>query len=121
MAMRRCHEIGAPHLEDVQSMYVISLDHYLDDKGTIAIRQGPARKIADFATAAVSYASNQHRSTDAKRPACFECRKPANSDVDIRLTPNDLVVWRCNACGCHGQISNWRRTFWDLSGGLPTR
>lgn len=100
-------------------MYVISLDHYLDDKGAIAIDRGPARKIADFATAAVSYATNPRRPSDAKRPTCFECRKPANSEVDIRLTPDSLVVWRCNTCGCQGQISNWRRTFWDLSSGIP--
>jgi hypothetical protein len=107
--------------EDVQLMYVISLDRYLDGKGTIAIRRAPARKIANFATAAVSYASNQRWLTDAERPVCFECRKPGNSDVDIRLTPDDLVVWRCKACGCEGQISNWRRTFWDLSSGIPSR
>ena len=102
-------------------MHVISLDHYLDDKGTIAIGRGPARKIADFATAAVSYASNPRRPTDAKRPTCFKCRKAANCDVDIRLTPDDLVVWRCYACDCQGQISNWRQTFWDLSSGITSR
>ncbi len=87
-------------------MYVISLDHYLDDKGTIAIRRGPARKIANFATAAVSYASNQRWLTDAKRPVCFECRKPKDSDVETGLTATDLMVWRCHACGCQEQISN---------------
>lgn len=50
-------------------MYVISLDHYLDDNGAIAIDRGPARKIADFATAVVSYASNPRRPTDAKPPS----------------------------------------------------
>lgn len=35
-------------------MHVISLDHFLDGKGAVAIERGPALKVADFATAAVS-------------------------------------------------------------------
>ena len=96
-------------------MYVISLDHYLDAKGAIAIDKGPGRKIADFATAAVAYASNKKRPDDAPRPTCFKCRNPKDSAVDISLTDTGLVVWRCHACGNEGQISNWRGTFWDLS------
>jgi hypothetical protein len=42
-------------------MYVISLDHYLDAKGAIAIEKGPGRKIADFATAAVRLVRRQLR------------------------------------------------------------
>jgi hypothetical protein len=96
-------------------MYVISLDHYLDAKGAIAIETGPGRKIADFATAAVAYASNKSRASDAPRPTCFKCRNPKNSVVDIGITETGLVVGRCHACGSQGQISNWRGTFWDLS------
>ncbi len=33
-------------------MYVIDLTHYLDAKGAIAPERGPARKMADFLTAA---------------------------------------------------------------------
>ncbi len=96
-------------------MYVISLDHYLDSKGAIAIERGPGRKMADFATAVVAYASNRHRPAEARRPACFKCRNPEHSAVDINMTKSGLVVWRCDACGSEGQISNWQRTFWDLS------
>jgi hypothetical protein len=42
-------------------MYVISLDHYLDAKGAIAIEKGPGRKIADFATAAVRLVVREER------------------------------------------------------------
>jgi hypothetical protein len=51
-------------------MYVISLDHYLDAKGAIAIERGPGRKLADFATAAVAYASNPRRQSDTPQLAC---------------------------------------------------
>ena len=64
-------------------MYVISLDHYLDFRGAIAIKRGPGRKIADFATAAVAYASNQHRPGDALPPPCFKCRNRKHSGVVI--------------------------------------
>jgi hypothetical protein len=92
-------------------MYVISLNHYLDAKGAIAVERGPARKIGDFATAAVAYASNQNRPGDAPRPICFKCCNPKDSAVDISLTETGLVIWRCDACGSQGQISNWRGTF----------
>lgn len=102
-------------------MYVISLDHYLNGKGAIAITRGPGRKMADFATAAVAYASNRHRPADAPRPTCFKCRNPKDSVVDVSVTEAGLVIWRCHACGSEGQISHWQGTFWDLSAGAPTR
>lgn len=102
-------------------MYVISLDHYLDAKGAIAIERGPARKMADFVTAAVAYASDPNRPGDAPRPTCCDCRNPKNSAVDIGMTKTGLVTWRCHACGGEGQVSNWQGTFWDLSRGGPSR
>ncbi len=38
-------------------MYVIFLDHYLGTEGAVVIERGPARKLADFATTVVAYAS----------------------------------------------------------------
>lgn len=102
-------------------MYVISLDHYLDAKGAIAIERGPGRKMADFVTAAVAYASNPNRPADAPRPACFECRNPKDGAVDIGMTKTGLVAWRCHTCGSEGQVSNWQGAFWDLSQGAPTK
>lgn len=96
-------------------MYAISLGHYLDAKGAIAIERGPGRKMADFVTATVAYASNRHRPADAPRPTCFECRNPKHSAVDIGMTKTGLVTRRCHACGSEGQVSNWQGTFWDLS------
>lgn len=102
-------------------MYVISLDHYLNDKGAIAIKRGPARKLADFATSAVAYASNPHRLPSAQPPTCFKCRKPTKSEVDVRQLSDGRVIWRCSACDCQGQISNWQGTFWDLSSAILNR
>ncbi len=94
-------------------MYVISLDHFLDDKGAVAIERGPARKVADFATAAVSYASSPRRPSSAPRPICFKCRKPKDGDVEIGLTTADLGdlalsrLWlpRPDLCRLIGRVS----------------
>ena len=72
-------------------MYVTDLTHYLDPKGAIA-----------------------------PGPLCFKCRQRYRRAVDTAITADDVVVWRCPACGTEGQISNWQDTFWDLSQGTPS-
>jgi hypothetical protein len=100
-------------------MYVIDLTHYLDSQGAIAPLWGPARKMADFLTAAVAHASDFDRSDDAPGPACFKCVKRDRRVVETGVTEDD-VVWRCIGCGTEGRISNWQGTFWDLSQGTPS-
>jgi hypothetical protein len=51
---------------------------------------------------------------------CFRCRKRDQGPVQTAITDDDLVVWRCLACGTQGQISNWRNTFWDLGTEAPS-
>lgn len=101
-------------------MYVTDLTHYLDSKGAIAPERGPARKMADFLTAVVAHASDFDRPYDAPGPFCFKCRRRNRRAVDTAITADDVVVWRCPACGTEGQISNWQDTFWDLSQGAPS-
>jgi ribosomal protein L37AE/L43A len=98
-------------------MYVIDARHYLDDKGGIAPGRGPARKMADFVTAVIARASNFDRADDTAGPVCFRCRKRDHRRVDTGITEDDVVVWHCPACGTQGRISDWQRTFWDLSQG----
>jgi len=40
--------------------------------------------------------------------------------VETGITEDDVVVWRCLACGTEGRISNWQGTFWDLSQATPS-
>ena len=100
--------------------YVIDAKHYLDDKGDIAPVRGPARKMADFVTSVIAHASNFDRSDDTDGPVCFRCRKRDNRRVDTGIAEDDAVVWHCPACASQGRISNWQRTFWDLSQGAPS-
>jgi len=101
-------------------VYVIDLTHYLDPKGAIAPERGPARKFADFVTAVVAHATDFDRPDGTPGPLCFRCRKRDQRFVETGLTDDNLVVWRCLACGTHGQVSNWQGSFWDLSTGSPS-
>jgi hypothetical protein len=101
-------------------MYMIDLAHYLDPKGAIAPDRGPGRKMADFLTAVVAHASDFDRSATTPGPVCFTCRKRDHRVVETGITADDVVVWRCLACGTEGQISNWQGTFWDMSLGTPS-
>ncbi|MEZ5653182.1 MAG: hypothetical protein R3E87_21820 [Burkholderiaceae bacterium] len=98
-------------------MYVIDLTHILDSKGAIAPERGPARKLADFMTAVVAHASDFDRPDDTPGPVCFKCRKRDQHRVETGLTEEEVVVWRCAACGTEGEISNWQGSFWDMSQG----
>lgn len=101
-------------------MYVINLTHYLDPKGVIGPDRGLARKLAEFVTAVVAHASDFDRPDDTPGPPCFKCRKRDRRPVDTAITQDDLVVWRCVACGTEGQVSDWQGSFWDMSSGRPS-
>lgn len=101
-------------------MYITDLTHYLDARGAIAPERGPARELAEFFAAVVAHATDIDRPDDAPGPRCFKCPKRDPRFVETGQTMDDLVVWRCRACGALGQISNWQETFWDLSYGPPS-
>lgn len=101
-------------------MYVTDLTHYLDSKGAIALGGTAPQKMAGFLTAVVAHASDFDRPDDAPGPVCFKCRKRDQRVVETGITEDDVVVWRCIACGIEGRISNWQGTFWDLSQGMPS-
>jgi len=100
-------------------MYIIDLTHYLDEKGAIAPRIGPARKIANFLTAVVAHASDLERPEETPGPLCFKCRKRDQSAVATGINTDWQIIWYCPTCGTEGQISNWEHTFWDMTEGRP--
>ena len=90
-------------------MYIIDVTHYLNDKGAIAPRKGPARRFAEFVGAVVAAATDPGREMVA--PGCFKCRKaPVLPDV----ARDGAVVWSCPRCATDGRIANWRCSLWDL-------
>jgi hypothetical protein len=102
------------------TVYMINTRHYLDEKGDIEPKKGPARKLADFTVAVIAHASDFERSENTPGPVCFKCRKRDDRRVETGMTDDDTVVWYCPGCGTEGRVSNWRGTFWDLSQGMPS-
>lgn len=100
-------------------VYIIDLTHYLDEKGAIAPRIGPARKIANFLTAVVAHASDLERPEETPGPLCSKCRKRDQSAVATGINADWQIIWYCPTCGTEGQISNWEHTFWDMTEGRP--
>jgi len=90
-------------------MYIIDLSHFLDEKGAIAPKSGPARRFAEFLADVVAAASAPARY--AKQRSCTKCK----GTVTAAIKPDGAIEWLCTSCGQAGRITNWRRSFWDLS------
>lgn len=95
-------------------MYITDLSHLLDDKGAIAPQVGAPRKLADFLTAVVAFASSPDRLEYPSGPLCFHCTTRDPRIVAAAIIEDDTIAWVCPACGSEGRISNWQGSFWDL-------
>jgi hypothetical protein len=98
-------------------MYITDLTHFLDDNGAIAPMPAPARRLAAFLGRVVAAASAPAAIDEAGQCRCNKCKKGI---VVTEIAPDDAIEWFCESCGHDGRISNWRRSFWDLSR-LPTK
>jgi hypothetical protein len=94
-------------------MYIVDARHFLDDKGSIGPRSGPAKEMAEFMGTVISYATD-FDDLGVLAPNCFKCKK---CRVDATLSSDDAVYWSCSRCRTEGRISNWQGTLWDLSEG----
>ena len=92
-------------------MYITDARHFLDDKGAIAPRRGPAKAMADFHAGVIAYATD-YDETGVVAAHCFKCKKV---EVRIARAQDDAIVWSCPRCKSEGRISNWQGTLWDLS------
>lgn len=96
-------------------MYITDLTHFLDEKGAIGPKSGPARRLAEFLGSVVATASAQEHgvATDPARCRNKKCKGPISSSIAL----DDAVEWVCAKCLEQGRITNWRHSFWDLSEG----
>jgi hypothetical protein len=92
-------------------MHITDARHFLDDKGAIAARSGPAKVMADFNAALIAYATD-YLDTGVPAAACFQC-KPV--EVLVTRGLDDAICWFCPQCKSKGRVSNWQGTLWDLS------
>ena len=103
---------GAATAPRIQArMYITDARHFLDEKGAIAPRRGPAKAMADFHAGVIAYATD-FDSAGMTLPRCFKCKK---STVAAALAQDDAILWHCPRCRAEGRISNWQGTLWDLS------
>ena len=94
-------------------MYVTDLTHFLDAKGAIALKSARARRFAEFLGRVVAAASGPS-ALQAEGIGVCHCNK-CKGMIIAEIAPDDAVDWFCEKCGQEGRISNWRRSFWDLS------
>jgi ribosomal protein L37AE/L43A len=92
-------------------MYITDARHFLDEKGAIAPRRGPAKAMADFHAGVIACATD-FEAAGVVAPTCFKCKK---AEVRIALAQDDAIIWSCTRCNAEGRISNWQGTLWDLS------
>ena len=100
-------------------MYITDLTHFLDEKGAIGPKSGPARKLAEFLGRVVAAASAPRAAVDSGAAQC-RCNKCKGMTTAV-IAPDDAIEWLCLSCGHEGRISNWRLSFWDLSVPPPDR
>jgi ribosomal protein L37AE/L43A len=94
-------------------MYIVDARHFLDEKGAIGPRGGPAKKLAEFWGSVISYATD-FDDIGVPAPNCFKCKR---CRVDATLTRDDAIRWSCSRCRTEELVSNWQGTLWDLSDG----
>ena len=94
-------------------MYITDLTHFLDEKGAIGPKSGPARRLAEFLGRVVAAASAP-RAAEGSGAAQCRCNK-CKGMVTAVIAPDDAIEWLCPSCRHEGRIANWRRSFWDLS------
>lgn len=90
-------------------MYITDATHFLDAKGAIGPKRGPALKMAEFLGGVIVAATLPN--LDRHRPTCRKCGGTIESDV----IASGEIQWRCSACQEAGRISNWRSTLWDMT------
>jgi hypothetical protein len=96
--------------EEHGTLYITDASHFVDTKGAIGPKRGPARKMSDFLSSVIVAATLTDQQS-VNQPKCIKCTEP----VEAAIGACDAVLWSCTVCAATGRISNWRRTFWDMS------
>ena len=93
------------------TMNITYARHFLDEKGAIGPKRGPAKAMAEFHAGAITYATD-FGETGVVAPFCFKCKK---ATVEPVIAQDDAIYWSCPRCKAEGRISHWQGTLWDLS------
>lgn len=93
-------------------MYIADATHFLDDKGAIGPKRGPARKMAEFLGSVIVAATLPNPST--RRPKCIKCIK-CSGTIEAIVGTSDEIQWSCSTCSEAERISKWRHTLWGMT------
>src|SRR5260221_13315157 len=96
-------------------MYITDLTHFLDEKGAIGPKSGPARRLAEFLGRVVAAASAPSVIA-GDGIAEWRCNKCKKGFVIAEIAPDDAIEWICETCGHEGPISNRPQWIWRLPG-----
>ena len=106
--------------------WVIDVRHYLDDDGQLAVKSGPARKLAEYVGEIILCVTAGPANEDGFIP--LPCRrrpgrKPCTGIIvaDYDKTDPQTIIWQCPACGDQGLISGWQETQWDRRFSQPQK
>ena len=72
-------------------MYITDARHFLDAKGVIARRRGPAKMMADFHAGLIAYATD-FDDAGVTLPRCFKCKE---GTVEAARAQDSAIVWHC--------------------------
>ena len=100
-------------------MLITNLEHFLAPDGSIAPKDGPAHRLADYLTkiVVVETALCQTLSeTMVIRCRRRPNRKPCAGEIDTYIDPvTNQIIWWCPVCGDLGSISHWQGSLWDCT------
>lgn len=103
-------------MEKLGVIYTMDATHFLDEKGNIGPKNGPALKMATFIGAVVSNVTTPGPLDAVK---CFKCGQPVRTGYEDRVICSlGRIAWQCTACPVGGYISQWQDTLWDITNDL---
>jgi hypothetical protein len=100
-------------------MLITNLEHFLTPNGSIAPKEGPALRLADYLTkivvAETAFCQTQSE-TMVIRCRRRPNRKPCAGQIDTYIDPvTNQINWCCSVCEEQGSISHWQGSLWDCT------
>ncbi|MBK9609427.1 MAG: hypothetical protein IPO58_24600 [Betaproteobacteria bacterium] len=78
-------------------MFITDLNHFLDEKGAIGPKSGPARRLGEFLGRVVASTSAQERGAETEPVLCRhrKCKWP----IATTIADDDAIEWECAVRG----------------------
>jgi hypothetical protein len=100
--------------------WMTDMRHYLDERGDLAPKPGPAMNLALFMGSIVAWATSHAEPRVRTNVACRRSPGRVRCRGEILAAPGDepgRIVWECPECGDNGITYGWEGTRWDRCAG----